>query len=95
MHKKSFGGTFSVQLHHCQDEIPPSRKTSNVTPLGTIECTLDVPFSSLRDFISPSGEKAKKMDYEVRTVPSGATVEFAVSIDGRRLGKSISKLRFE
>jgi hypothetical protein len=94
-YRSDFGGTFSVNLFQCEDETPPDRKTASVRSLGTIECTLDVPFSSLEDYTNPAGEKMKKMDYEVIMVPSGASVEFAVCIDGRRQGKSNANVHFE
>jgi hypothetical protein len=95
IYREDFGGSFTVDILQCEDMDPPKRKSSNVSTLCTINCTLDIPFSSLPDFINPSGEKFKKMSYVVEMVPSGATIEFVVYIDGRRQGTQNASIRFE
>jgi hypothetical protein len=66
-----------------------------VKNLGDINCKLDVPFSALKDFTSVTGEKLKKMKFEVEMVPSGASVEFTVYIDGRRQGRQNANVHFQ
>lgn len=64
-------------------------------PLGDVNCKLDIPFSALEDWKSPTGEKMKKMLFEVEMIPSGASVEFVVYIDGRKQGAQNANVRFQ
>ncbi|KAF4982165.1 hypothetical protein FZEAL_2142 [Fusarium zealandicum] len=94
VYRKDFN-MFSVELLQCEDDIPPTRMVKSVKSLGTIECTLDTPFSALADFWNLAGEKLKKMEYELKMVPSGASLEFAVFANGNRLGKSNAHMHFK
>lgn len=93
-YRKDFGGKFQVHIYQCEDERAPERKTKSVTKMCTIDCKLDVPFSSLPTIKNSSGERLKKMDFEVQMVPSGASVEFTVYIDGRRQGAQNAAVKF-
>ncbi|KAF3006150.1 hypothetical protein E8E14_006879 [Neopestalotiopsis sp. 37M] len=84
LHETDFGGLLTVALETCEDEEPPDRRTSSVNKLCAIESNLDVPFHSLPDWANPDGQTFKKLEFEVEMVPSGATLEFAVYIDGRK-----------
>ncbi|KAL6400259.1 hypothetical protein AUP68_15955 [Ilyonectria robusta] len=95
LYRKDFGGTWEEFIYQCADEEPPSRKISSVNHLSTIECSLDIPFDALADYQNSAGENMKKMEYSVKMVPSGASMEFAVSIDGRNLGRKNANVRFE
>ncbi|KAB8272950.1 hypothetical protein BDV30DRAFT_116736 [Aspergillus minisclerotigenes] len=86
LYKKDWNGHFSVFIYQCASSLPPPRRDKSVTQLCEIKCKLDVPYSSLDNFTSPKGKKMKKMSYDVVMVPSGASIEFTVSIDGRKLG---------
>ncbi|RWA04839.1 hypothetical protein EKO27_g10263 [Xylaria grammica] len=68
-----YHGTTSDRIFQCYDEVPPTRKTSNVQRLGTLKCNLDVGYSDLRDFINKRGEWVKILKYEIEMVPSGAS----------------------
>ncbi|KAL4917369.1 hypothetical protein BDW62DRAFT_183956 [Aspergillus aurantiobrunneus] len=95
LYRKDFGGFFAVELFECEDHDPPSRAEKSVTPHCTIDCTLDVPFESLEDFTSAeTGSRMKKLSFDLEMVPSGATVQFVVYIDGRRQGSQNANVRF-
>ena len=83
-----------MQLFQCEDAVPPTRKTSSVTKLGRINCT-DVPESSLESYQNLKGKNFSRVNFEVRMVPSGASVEFAVLVDGQILGAENAVIRFE
>lgn len=83
-----------MKIWQCGDDNPPSRASTSVKLYGTVKSTLDIPFSSLSDYTNRNGEKMKKMSYLVEMIPSGASLEFAVSIGGRRLGKSNVAVKF-
>ncbi|GAW18679.1 hypothetical protein ANO14919_081600 [Xylariales sp. No.14919] len=87
-------GTTSERIFQCYDEVPPTRKTSNVQSLGTLKCNLDVGYSDLHDFINKRGEWVKVLKYEIEMVPSGASVEFVLYIDGRRQGSESVNISF-
>ena len=91
---KDPGPHFTVSLYQCEDEKAPSRKIKSVTKLCTIECELDVPFSSLPLSMNPSGEIYRKLNYNLEMVPSGASVEFSVYIDGRKQGGENVAIKF-
>ncbi|CAM1509778.1 Fc.00g001130.m01.CDS01 [Cosmosporella sp. VM-42] len=92
--RKDYSGTLDIDLYQCNDLEPPLRGTASVTSLCTISCILDVPVSTLRDFQGSGGE-IKKLDFDVRMVPSGASAEFAIYVDGRRLGGHNTNISFE
>jgi hypothetical protein len=74
--------------------IPSDRKGPSVKHLCTIDCTLDIPFAALAYYTGAQGGKLKKMEYEIEMIPSGATVEFVVYIDGRRQGGQNASIQF-
>jgi hypothetical protein len=54
-----------------------------------------VPYASLEDFVSvETGARMKKLTYDIEMVPSGATVQFTVYIDGRKQGGGNANVRF-
>jgi hypothetical protein len=79
----------------CEDDPPPNRNNSSVKRLCTVRCKLDIPYSELTDFITVKGKRFKRLNYELEMIPSGATLEFAVYIDGRRQqGDNAVKISF-
>ncbi|KAL3455943.1 hypothetical protein BJX64DRAFT_53416 [Aspergillus heterothallicus] len=95
LYKKDFGGSFAVELFECEEHSAPNRLDRNVVRHCKIDCTLDVPFETLEDFTSAeTGSRMKKMSFDLEMVPSGATVQFVVYIDGRRQGSQNANVRF-
>jgi hypothetical protein len=84
----------TTDLQTCEDEQPPDRLTSSVKELCDIESSLDVPFHSLPNWTNSEGQRFKKLEYEVEMVPSGATLEVAVYIDGRKQDSKNTAVRF-
>ena len=92
--EKDFTGTYSTDLYECEAEVPPTRYTSTVRKVGQLSCDLTVKYSDLRNFKSKTGVMMKKLEFEIELVPSGASVEFVVYVDGiKQQGKS-AKIRF-
>ena len=89
-----FDGTLSVALYQCEDEVPPTRNIRSVQRLGTLRCDLDVQYSDLPDFESKNGAKTKKLSYTIDLVPSGASFEFVLYLDGRKQGSQSAKIHF-
>jgi hypothetical protein len=51
-----------------------------------ISFTVDTPFKSLKEYTNSWGEKYRKLSYEVEMVPSGASLDFVVYVNGKRQG---------
>ncbi|KAK8110207.1 Heat shock 70 kDa protein 12B [Apiospora kogelbergensis] len=84
IHKTDFGGVMKVDLQTSEAEQPAPRKTPSVNKLCDIVSILDVPFQALPNWTNDKGESFKKLSYDVEMVPSGATLEFNIYIDGKR-----------
>ncbi|KAI0799127.1 hypothetical protein GGR55DRAFT_684312 [Xylaria sp. FL0064] len=90
--EEQFDGTLSIQLFQCNEEVPPTRHSLSVQKLGTLYCVLDVRYSDLPDFNIEKG--LKELTYEIEMVPSGASLDFSVYIDGRKQGGRSVEMRF-
>lgn len=60
----------------------------------TITSKIDTPFSTLPDWTNPKEEKYKRLNCELTMVPSGASLEFNVYFNGRRMGGSSVTVKF-
>ncbi|KAM0240125.1 hypothetical protein ACHAP5_008045 [Fusarium lateritium] len=83
-----FNGSFELELYQCDEDSPPSRRESSVKGFTKIECKIDISWSDLEDYQNAKGANFKKLCFDVRMVPSGASVEFAVFANGKRIGGS-------
>ncbi|KAL4790417.1 hypothetical protein BDV19DRAFT_402038 [Aspergillus venezuelensis] len=92
---QSFNGKLEVEMYQCEADTPPTRKASNVKPLCTISCQLDVPTSQLESFRRSDGTKMKHLYYDIVMVPSGAAAECTVYIDGRKQGSQNVTIKFQ
>ncbi|KAL4736402.1 hypothetical protein BDV11DRAFT_211253 [Aspergillus similis] len=92
---RDFDGFFRVRIYQCEADTPPTRKDSNVKPLCTIHCSLDVPTSELKTFRCADGTKKKELYYKLEMVPSGAAAECTVYIDGRKQGSQNVDIEFQ
>ncbi|KAI1425003.1 hypothetical protein F5Y12DRAFT_397991 [Xylaria sp. FL1777] len=93
--RSDFGGTITVNIDYCDEKDPPSRKTDLVKRMCSIECNIDIPFSKLKDSPNPNGKKLKRLDYDIEMVPSGASLEFNVYVEGRKMGVSNVAVDFQ
>ncbi|KUJ09099.1 actin-like ATPase domain-containing protein [Mollisia scopiformis] len=93
--KNDFGRSFSITMHQCNALTAPSRLTPDVGFLCTIDCAVDTPFGALEDYTNPNGEIFKRLTYDIEMVPSGASVEFVVYINGKRQGAQNANIHFE
>ena len=95
-YQNDFGGSFSVTMLQCDDKVAPVRKTKSVIRLCKIDCTIDVPFSQLDDGVNQkTGKKIKKLNFDLEMVPSGASVEFVVYVNGKRQGSQNAAISFQ
>jgi hypothetical protein len=94
LEEKNFTGTYSTYLYECEEEVPPTRYTSTVRKVGEIRCDLTVKYSDLQNFASITGVMIKKLKFEIELVPSGASVEFVVYVDGIKQEGKCAKIRF-
>lgn len=90
-----FSGSFSEWIDSCDEKTPPSRKTDVVTRMCLVECRVPVIFSKLKSWINPKGKELKRLDYDIEMVPSGATLEFNIYFEGRKMGASNVAITFE
>ncbi|KAL6918247.1 hypothetical protein FSHL1_009674 [Fusarium sambucinum] len=99
--RKSFWRTFQDESEYdeylydstehivqCDLECPPDMKNHLVTKFCGIEIALRKDFEDLNDYDSPSGMIVKKIDFDIEMIPSGASVEFSVYENGRKIGSS-------
>lgn len=82
-------------IYQCEDDDPPTRRTSSVKKLCVVKSTLDVDYSSLEDYINMVGEKKKKLKYVIEMIPSGASNEFRVLYKGEKLGSHNVSTEFQ
>lgn len=75
-------------IDYSDDKEAPLRKTSSVKHLCSITGEVGIPFSELKDRQTPSGKTLKVLEYDIEMVPSGASLEFNVYIEGRKMGES-------
>lgn len=52
-----------------------------------------MPISRLRNHMTPDGRRMKRLDYNVRMLPSGGSVTFDVEVNGTRLGSKKFDMR--
>jgi len=92
--KDQVSPAFTETIYQCEESVRPHRLTSSIKPLCTIDYTLDVPVSTLENWVNPKGVTHKRFSFELEMKPAGATVEFAVYFDGRRQGGQHVNVRF-
>jgi hypothetical protein len=88
------GSKFMVNMRQCEDDVPPSQAGPTVADSCTITWTMLTPFALLPDYTNSAGEILKKLEFDLEMIPSGASIEFAVFIDGKRQGGSNTSVRF-
>ncbi len=89
------GRAFSYSIYQCEDAVAPDRRTASVQYMCAVDWTLDVPYSLLETFTNSKGERLKKLSYEIEMVPTGASVEFVLYIDGRKQESQNVKVNFQ
>lgn len=90
-----FNGSVTVNIDYCDEKVPPSRKTDQVKSMCSIESEIDIPFAKLKDWSNPKGKVLKRLDYDIEMVPSGASLEFNVYVEGRKMGASNVAVTFQ
>ena len=82
-----------IEICECEDNIPPSRRTANVTPLCTLRFEWDRSYDELEDFVAENGRKLKILNYDIEMVPSGASVVLRAKGHGIELSSRDVQIR--
>lgn len=86
----------NFRLFQCESEHPPKYKTHLVTLHSTIEFQLGhYGYSALEVHTASDGRRFKKLSYTLEMVPSGASTEISVWIEGQRLGSKYISIQFD
>jgi hypothetical protein len=93
--RTDFGGSCSLYLQQCDELNPPTRKTAEVKNLCMIDFAVDIPYRQLQDYTNPNGELLKRLVFEIEMTPSGASLDFAVLINGKRQGAQNVAVNFQ
>ncbi|KAK1995876.1 actin-like ATPase domain-containing protein [Colletotrichum falcatum] len=81
----------SDSLYVSSDWPPPSEKDSSVKELCEITWNKKIDFESLPRHVNSLGKVFHRIDYTIEMVCAGASIDFAVSHDGKRVGaKNVS-----
>ncbi|KAF5654811.1 hsp70 family chaperone [Fusarium sp. NRRL 25303] len=97
IHDTDWDGRFSDTIYQCEETDPPKRLESTVEEVCTMDCTLEncMPVSRLKNHFTPKGKKKKVLNYNVRMLPTGRSVNFDVEVNGTRLGKANLNVKFD
>jgi hypothetical protein len=86
----------NVDIYECGNDAPPSRKTASVHLLCDITIMLgDVKYDMLENYSGQNGRLLKRWRYDVVMVPSGASTEFAVYHEDRKVGSHNVAVEFQ
>lgn len=91
---EEFDGTISCTIFQCEDEVPPTRKSDNVKVLAKFRGNLDIKYSDLQKRTSENGKTFGVLELVLELVPSGASVELVLYVDGRRQTLDNGMFRF-
>ncbi|KAF4897706.1 Heat shock 70 kDa protein 12B [Colletotrichum fructicola] len=80
-----FDGTLNITLWVCEELDPPDREDSRVSAKCKFQLNVTTPYSKLPDWRTADGTMVKKLGYEIGMIPSGASLDFAVYMDGKEL----------
>ncbi|KAI1170296.1 actin-like ATPase domain-containing protein [Nemania sp. FL0916] len=82
--------TIVQQILQCDDDSPPARNNERVNELCEIswKCGSDMSFESLETYYGEGGNKLKKIEYEIVMVPSGASTEFAIYYQQKKVASN-------
>ncbi|OQE47198.1 hypothetical protein PENCOP_c001G01352 [Penicillium coprophilum] len=91
-----FDDMITTIIMQCDDNDPPSRHNTSVKELCRIHVSLEgISYSSLESYKGENGQALKKFSYDLEMVPSGASTEFAVWYQGRKLGSGQADVHFK
>ncbi|KAM7211732.1 hsp70 family chaperone [Rhypophila decipiens] len=81
-------GQWETAMYQCEDENPPSRLMSTVKPLFNVYWSLNdrIAISSIPNYTTAQHTTMKKVNFKVGMVPTGSSVNFEVTVNGKRLG---------
>ncbi|CAI7646825.1 unnamed protein product [Penicillium manginii] len=80
--------SFTIQMYKSEAERPPARSSdASVTEHSTLEFDLsDYNYDDLEDFKGLNGQRGKKFNYTIEMVPSGASTEFSIYFQDKKVG---------
>ncbi|KAJ5643003.1 uncharacterized protein N7484_005510 [Penicillium longicatenatum] len=80
--------SFTINMYKSEAERPPARLSdASVMEHSTLEFDLsDYDYDDLEDFKGLKGQRGKKFNYTIEMVPSGASTEFSIYFQGKKVG---------
>lgn len=93
--EKDFKRTHTDTIYQCDEDDPPSRLTTGVQELCSINCDLDIPYHALEDLEGANGAKLKMFSYTIEMIPSGASNEFSILYEGEKLASQDARIEFQ
>ncbi|KAL2820154.1 hypothetical protein BDW59DRAFT_181521 [Aspergillus cavernicola] len=86
--------SFNVTIYQNDSEHPPTRLTDSVTSYSTLEFNLEgFEYGSLEDHTGPDGRKCMEFNYTLEMVPSGASTELAIYVQGQKVGSELVSIK--
>jgi hypothetical protein len=82
-------GGFNVDIWQNNEETPPSRKTTKVTTLGSIEVQVETPWESLHQWRNANGDVYRRISYRISMLSTGTSLEWKVYVNGKLQGHEI------
>jgi len=89
------GNMFDVDLYQSAVKNAPTRKTQEVERLCVITCLCETPYNQLPIFTNMLGETFRKLYYNIEMTSTGASLDFAVYMDGKRLGQKNVEVQYD
>jgi len=89
------GNTFDVDLYQSAVENAPTRKTQEVERLCVITCHCETPYDQLPIFTNAWNETFRKFSYDIEMTSTGASLDWAVYIDGKKQGQKNVEVQYD
>ncbi|KAJ5731685.1 uncharacterized protein N7483_006193 [Penicillium malachiteum] len=89
--------SFTVELHQSEHEPPPKRYTTeNVKLHSTLDFNLKhLGYDDLEDHKGKDGRKYKQFNYTIQIVPSGASTELSIYVQGQKVGSQTVSIKLD
>jgi hypothetical protein len=86
---------FDVDLYQSAVENAPTRKTREVERLCIITCLCETPYDQLPIFTNACKETFRRLSYDVEMTSTGASLDWAVYIDGKKQGQKNVEVQYD
>ncbi|OJD32667.1 hsp70 family chaperone [Diplodia corticola] len=86
---------FSTTVFGCSESDPPDRCERTVNALCEVSCRLPLAFESLPVVIGWDNRPYRRISYVIEMTPTDSGLEWAVSMDGVRIGQENVEVEYE